>query len=172
MATLSVVVLALVPVCASAQILTATAKTRDPDFAGVRVLLLISDRQAAVGIVLNKSSGKKLGDILPHALSPDAPVGTGGPVELGLNAIVESPAQPPGSTRLAPGVFWIRDRGTIARLAPPAVFRIFAGTCGWTRKQLDGEIRAGLWRLKAVTPAGIRPRVWQSETPRPPPGPR
>jgi putative transcriptional regulator len=75
----------------------------------------------------------------------------GGPVLLGVNALLRSRTAPAGADRVLPRVYLIankpRMRAEIAAGTPASSFRVYLGLCGWGAGQLESEIRRGLWRV-------------------------
>ena len=110
-------------------LLVATAKSHDPDFAKSVVLILDANREAAVGVIVNRpgKDGKWIG----------------GPVPLGTNALVRTTHPPRGAKRILPDVFAV----AFPRADFKEPHRIYAGTCGWTMRQLEDEFQSGLWRV-------------------------
>ncbi len=113
---------------APAGLLVATEKSHDPDLSHSVVLLIRSDRDGAIGLILN------------HPTKTETYFG--GPIPLGVRALIRSRTQPDQSDPVIPGV-WVTSQ--IEKRT--GVFRIYAGYVGWSAEQLADEIARGLWRV-------------------------
>jgi putative transcriptional regulator len=127
------------------QLLLATPGLVDPNFARTVILVLAHSEDGALGVVLNRPGGLRVGELLPHwshlAAEPDS-VFIGGPVQpdtaLCLGATpdgwrtvdVEEDPEDSGLTRI----------------------RLFAAYTGWSALQLDAEIEAGGWYVVDAQP--------------------
>src|SRR5579863_4338266 len=74
-------------------ILVATEKSHDPDLAESVVVLIHSDRDGAMGLILNHPQGKS--------------IYFGGPIALGARALFRSRTQPPDGERILDGVYMV-----------------------------------------------------------------
>jgi len=135
-------------------LLVATSATRDTDFDRTVVVLVEHDAQRATGLVLNRPVKITLAEVFPDLTAPGARNQTawaGGPVFIGVNALLRSRTALPHTDPLLPGVRLIADkpliRAQIAAGAPPGTIRVYLGVCGWGSRQLEDEIRRGLWRV-------------------------
>lgn len=138
------------------RLLVASPALNDPDFARAVILLIHYDQQAAIGLMLNRPTKIRLDEVFPEIVGrPDA-VYAGGPVRLGVNTLVRANTPPPGGTLLAGGLYLIADktaqRKSIAS-GQPSTVHVYVGYCGWSTRQLSGEIAAGRWQVKAADPA-------------------
>jgi putative transcriptional regulator len=141
--------------CANSQqlstgnLLVATAKSHDPDFAHTIVLLIHYDAEAAIGLILNKNTAVPVSEILPGAKGGSVTVYAGGPVTIGVRGLVR--------TNSSPFFTVISNQPRLLKLiaggAPPTSVRVYAGYTGWTARQLQSEVERGLW---LVAPANAR----------------
>src|SRR5262249_54154189 len=125
--------LLITAITATAQIprlLIATSKSQDPDFRHSVVLLVRDSAEGAVGLMLN------------HPIKDGEYAG--GPLGIGVNALVRSPTKPENAMRLWGDVWLVSDRAAVHNLRG-GTFRIYLGQCGWTSSQLHDEIKRGLW---------------------------
>jgi putative transcriptional regulator len=155
---------------ATGNLLLATAKSTDPDFARSVVLLIRYDSDSAIGLMLSKPTKVPISEVLPEAkdhvkLRP-VTVYAGGPVTIGVRSLLRSKAPPFFAV--------VSNRSDLLRMVssglPP--FRIFAGYTGWTAQQLQSEIARGLWKVLPASASMVfdpRPEtLWQRLTlPRP-----
>lgn len=120
---------------ARGQILIATAASHDPDFAQSVILLVHNGPDGAVGLMLNR---------------PTRVTGTyqGGPLEIGVNGLLKTG----NAFRVVTDAAEIKRR---AATDTPAVFRVYAGQCGWTAEQLQDEMKRGLWRQIPASAATV-----------------
>jgi Uncharacterized ACR, COG1678 len=107
---------------ATGNLLVATPKSHDPDFARSVVLLIHYDSESAVGLMLNKPTAVPISDVLPDAKGKSITVFAGGPVTLGIRGLLQSKA-PPFFTVISNRGELL---GTISRGLPPNSFRIYA----------------------------------------------
>ena len=138
-------------------LLVATPELIDPNFERSVVLLLDSDDDGALGVVLNRPTSVAVDEILPDwvqrvgapdvlfqggPVSTDSALAVGASMTLGTDPNVE----PLGFRRLYDDV-GIVDLDTPTDLIGPALthLRIFAGYAGWGAEQLREEIGSGAW---------------------------
>jgi putative transcriptional regulator len=107
------------------KILIATPKSHDPDLARSVVLLIHSDKDGAIGLILNR---------------PVKDVYFGGPVALGARCLFRCTAKPEGAEHLFADVYLANK--------PVPKGRVYAGYVGWSGVQLKDEISLGLWKTR------------------------
>jgi putative transcriptional regulator len=159
-------VLALAAGVAAAQdrgaLLVATEKSRDADFSQTVILLLDRDAHKATGLVLNRPVKISLPEVFPE-LKTGSGLGqtawAGGPILIGVNALLRAKTPPTETDRVLPHVFLIaskpRMHAEIAAGTPPGSFRVYLGVCGWGAGQLESEIGRGLWRVLPGTAEAV-----------------
>jgi putative transcriptional regulator len=149
------------------QLLVATPRLADPNFARRVLLILDHGTQGALGVVLDRPGGVPVGELLSqwHPLAtPPAELFTGGPVARNaLIGLVRLRARGPEPQRAPPWpegwrllVDGDRPVGTVdpAALADSLLgVRLFSGYAGWDSGQLEDEIEEGSWY---VVPAEAR----------------
>ncbi|WP_434600399.1 YqgE/AlgH family protein [Streptomyces sp. A5-4] len=157
------------------RLLVATPALADPNFDRAVVLLIDHDDEGSLGVVLNRPTPVRVGDILlPWAALAGSPgvVFQGGPVSLdsalGVAVVPGDEGAAPGS-RPHPGgrdpVGWRRVHGAIGLVdleAPPELLaaalgslRIFAGYSGWGPGQLEEELSDGAWYVVESEPGDV-----------------
>jgi putative AlgH/UPF0301 family transcriptional regulator len=112
------------------EILAATEKSRDPDLARSVVLVIHSDRDVVMGLILNR----------PGATAKYF----GGPIPLGERTLFRSRTKPAGAERIVDGVYMGSKDSSVPK---GAITRVYAGHVGWSAQQLTDEILRGLWKL-------------------------
>ena len=112
------------------KLLVATRKSHDPDLAKSVLLLIHSDKDGAMGLILNR---------------PVKDVYFGGPVALGARCLFRSAKKPETGERVFGDVF--------VATKPVAKGRVYAGYVGWSAAQLKDEISRGLWQVRDATAA-------------------
>ena len=112
------------------RILVATAKSRDPDLAKSVILVIHSDRDGVMGLILNRPRGKS--------------VYFGGPIALGARALFRSPTKPADAERILGGVYMVSKESSVPKAA---IVRVYAGYVGWSAQQLTDEVSRGLWKI-------------------------
>lgn len=157
----------LMPNCAFAQLavgklLIATQKSRDTDLKQSVVLVFQYDKDAALGLIVNRRSDVPASEAFPeltNAKGGPVPVWAGGPLAIGIRALHQSDFQPAEGREIVTGLSLISDKPLILKLlaasTPPNNFRIYAGYVGWTSQQLRNEVATGLWLVRAGDPAVV-----------------
>ncbi len=173
-------IVALTLGCAIAQtglergrLLVATDRMRDAGFAKTVVLLVEHNRTRSVGVALNRRLGEPVSSLFPELKSAGAsadPLWAGGPVPLGLNALIRARTMPPGAGIVTTGVYLLTERRLIRDLLADrhraTEVRVYAGLCSWGPGQLEDEVERRLWKTMAADAAVIfdpRPEMlWES----------
>ena len=146
-------------------LLVATPALLDPNFERTVVLLLDLDENGALGVVLNRPSEVRVGEVLPdwtdvagppHVLFQGGPVSTDSALAVAVAPDREPELEPVGFRRLYEDV-GIVDLDTPTEIVAPALrgMRIFAGYAGWGEEQLREEIREGSWFVVPSEPADL-----------------
>jgi putative transcriptional regulator len=149
-------------------LLVATPILLDPNFERTVVLLLDTDENGALGVVLNRPSPVPVGDVLPdweqlasspHVLFQGGPVSTDSALAVGTLGTEHAPVtreEPVGFRRLY-GDVGIVDLDTPTVLAGPVIsrLRVFAGYAGWSEQQLLTEIAGGSWYVVPSLPGDL-----------------
>ena len=135
---------------------------KDPHFEGTVVVLCQHDENGAVGVVVNRETTIRLGDVLeqlsiPRAGRVDAPVLWGGPVEPGAGFVVFLGSVPEDEGwNVGDGVAVSPSRDRLAQsLGGEEAFHLCLGYAGWGPGQLDEEIAQGAWLYCEVARAVI-----------------
>jgi putative transcriptional regulator len=135
---------------AAGALLVATPKSLDPDFTRTTILLIHYDSQAAIGLILNRPTTVPVSEVLPEAKDRPATVYAGGPVMIGLRALVRTNSTPYFSV--------VTKKAELLKLlSGSAPFRLFAGYTGWPAAQLQSEVARGLWRVRAADAGTLWP---------------
>lgn len=137
------------------QLLIASPRLRDPNFAKTVVLLVQHSDQGALGVVLNRPTSKKIKelwkDVGDAPCNNEQPVCLGGPVSGPLMAVHTN--QFFAEMEILPGIFFAAKReyldGLVLQQDDP--LKVFFGHAGWGPGQLDSEIRAGGWLTLPAT---------------------
>ncbi|HEX3930433.1 MAG TPA: YqgE/AlgH family protein [Nocardioides sp.] len=141
-------------------LLLASPELVDPNFVDAVVLLLDTDENGAMGVVINRPSPVPVVSVLadwgeivaePEVLFRGGPVSPEGALAVALlrDQGAVGPGLRPVTERLA-----IVDLEGTADDIDPAVdgVRIFAGYAGWGAGQLEGEIEGGDWYVLPSLP--------------------
>ncbi|SHJ51768.1 putative transcriptional regulator [Hymenobacter daecheongensis DSM 21074] len=128
----------------------------DPNFERTVVLMCRhSDEEGSFGLVLNRDSTLRLGDVLELPggdASPAAglPLGLGGPVQPDTLHYLHHRPDIPHAVDLGQQVYWGGDFGVLlglllsGELGPDDV-RLYVGYSGWTAGQLGEEVKENVW---------------------------
>ncbi len=147
---------------AAGKLLIATQKSHDADLKQTVIVLVQYDREAAVGLILNKRADVPASEVFPeltNAKGGPVSLWAGGPVTIGIRALHQSDFVPAEGQEILPGVSIISNKTLILKLlgasTPPDNFRVYAGYVGWTAQQLRNEVASGLWLVRAGDPSMI-----------------
>jgi putative AlgH/UPF0301 family transcriptional regulator len=135
------------------KLLVASRNLADPNFAKTVILLVHSDDQGIVGLILNRRTHVALSRVLedlPGTKDRSDPVYIGGPVEIpAMTALLQSPTKVEGADHIFGGVYLINTKTifeqTLAARPAPEVFHVYLGNAGWTNDQLRKEVELGAW---------------------------
>jgi putative transcriptional regulator len=135
------------------KLLVASRSLGDPNFAKTVILLVHSDDQGIVGLILNRRTELALSRVLeglPGTKDRSDPVYLGGPVEVpAVSALLQSPTKVEGADHIFGGVYLINTKTileqTLAARPAPQVFHVYLGYAGWTNDQLRNEVKLGAW---------------------------
>lgn len=120
-------------------------------FARTVVLVCQHDGEGAFGLVLNRPSGKRAGDVLladlPESLE-EFPVFVGGPVQTNALSYLHTDAFLPHASilpnlEMGHSLEELLDLGESFSIDRKV--RLFAGYAGWAPGQLDNEMKAKAW---------------------------
>jgi putative transcriptional regulator len=112
------------------KLLVATSKSHDPDLAKSVVLIVHSDAEGAIGLILNH---------------PVQDLYFGGPVTLGARCLFRSSSTPQNAEHVFADVYLATK--------PMPNGRLYAGYTGWSAVQLRDEVSRGLWQVRDATAA-------------------
>ncbi len=134
------------------QLLLAHPVLRDPNFKRSVILLSAHNDEGAMGVVLNRPLGRQLAELNQEfAIGPLAgvPIYAGGPVETEQLILVSWQ--------------WLKDESAFqlhfgiepekaAELVgtPGVILRAFLGYSGWTKGQLENEMKLNTWFVTTV----------------------
>jgi putative transcriptional regulator len=135
------------------KLLVASRGLGDPNFAKTVILLVHSDDQGIVGLILNRRTDLGLSRVLegiPGTKDRSDPVYLGGPVQVAaVSALLQSQTKVEGADHIFGGVYLINAKTileqTLAARPSPQVFRVYLGYAGWTNLQLRKEVELGAW---------------------------
>ncbi len=151
---------------AAGSLLIASATLVDPNFARCVLLVLDSNSDGSLGVILNRPSDTPVGEVLTPWQDVTSEPGVffrGGPVELNaalaIGAIAEGD-EPPGWRPLTGSL------GMVDLDSPPDEFlgrltalRVYAGYAGWSADQLESEIAEGSWHVVPATETDLFSRA-------------
>lgn len=144
------------------QLLVATPRLADPNFARSVLLILNHDEDGALGVVINRPSELEVSEVLPgwaHAVARPPFVFGGGPVsrDSALCVAVALGAGPPAGFQRVAGSYGLVDLDAEPGEVIPdlAGLRVFSGYAGWGPGQLESEIEEGSWYVVASLPGDL-----------------
>jgi putative AlgH/UPF0301 family transcriptional regulator len=142
-------VLAQAEELAVGKLLVASRKSVDPELAKTVVLLVHYDEQGAIGLVVNRPSKVPLSEVFPALKAAAAPVYAGGPIAIGIRALLRSRSKPGQAAHVFGDVSMITNKRLLDELLAAgrasSSFRVYAGYTGWSAQQLKNEVALGLW---------------------------
>ncbi|MGA9342377.1 MAG: YqgE/AlgH family protein [Rhodanobacteraceae bacterium] len=150
------------PTPLSNQLLIAMPALRDPNFARGVTLLCQHGEGGAMGLLINRLSEYRLGDVLSqmnlssdHANVCDAPVLIGGPVQPERGFVLHSPqGEWESSFPISDAVRVTTSRDILIAIAAgegPQHAVVALGYSGWNPGQLEQELRDNTWLTAPVT---------------------
>ena len=169
---------------APGSLLIASAMLVDPNFSRCVILVLDSDPNGSLGVILNRPSEVPVGEVLTpwqDVTSEPGVLFRGGPVELNAALAVGSlrggpdGADTPAGWRPLTGSLGIVDLDSSPDdfLGLLTALRVYAGYTGWGAEQLDGEIDEGSWHVVPAAPtdafSSSPERLWGQVLRRQPP---
>ncbi len=140
-------------------LLSAHPNLLDPTFK--KTVLFLSDHDAmegSFGFVLNRPSGRSVGDLLPDQTLgrlADVPVLVGGPVA--MDQLIFASFQWDGKARRVQcRHHLLLDAAQAAMDTEHTLIRAFIGYAGWTKGQLDAELAQKAWLVGKPTREVLR----------------
>jgi putative transcriptional regulator len=135
------------------KILIASRQSHDSDFAQTVILLVRHDRQATIGLFVNRPLSVPLTEIYPELKQGQLKLYAGGPVTVGIRALYRSRTRLAGTSPILDDVSMISTKTLLGKMVeagtPSSVFRVYAGYAGWSPGQVRDEIARGLWHVFA-----------------------
>lgn len=128
----------------------------EPSFMGEntfnRSVLILTEysKEGTVGFILNKPLVFSIGDLIPE-INSSLTVYNGGPVEQdNLYFIHTVPNKIKDSIEISNGIFWGGDFNSLINLLnedkiSKTEIRFFLGYTGWSKEQLENEIKENSW---------------------------
>jgi putative transcriptional regulator len=142
------------PLELAGSLLLAHPAMRDPNFRRAVVLLSATGSDGALGVVLNRPLGRRLGDLnAEFSAGPlaDVPLYRGGPVQ--TEQLIIAAWQPEPETAGFKLYFGIDvDRAVALQAEEGARLRAFLGYSGWAKGQLENELQHNTWVVTPVNP--------------------
>ena len=140
--------------CLSGSILLSHPRLRDPNFAKTIVFLSShSDEHGTLGVILNRPTGKKLGDLdkqFQVVDFADVPVFEGGPVERDkLIVAAWEWLDDPTSFKLYFGID-LEKAKSLRKENPDIQLACFLGHSGWSAGQLECELDEDAWIVHSL----------------------
>ena len=140
-------------------LLVASVLLADGIFNQTVILVLDSDDDGALGVILNEISQTPLDAVLPEwarSVSEPQLLFHGGPVSpngaICIASVLDGGEEPPGWRRLFENVGLLHLDTPIEIVAGAyRDLRIFAGYAGWSAGQLQSELAQGMWHVIAAS---------------------
>jgi len=116
------------------------------------VLLVEHDENGSLGFILNKQTDFKVEEVVSEIESFEAPVLMGGPVSPTNLFFIHRKSTIPKSYHIIGNTYWMGDFEALitqinAHLISPDSIRFFFGYSGWTKGQLEAEVKNNFWLL-------------------------
>lgn len=122
-------------------ILAAAESISEGVFAGARVLVVkYSPTEGTIGVILNRTFTDPSSNQLLRC---------GGPLSQDSPRVLHNNPHITGCYQVIEGVYVGGEVQEILAAQPTCMF-VFYGYCLWRPKQLDGEVRSGLWRVEGL----------------------
>ena len=140
------------PTSLAGQLLLAHPVMRDPNFARTVILMSAHNAEGAMGVVLNRPQGRQLAELNQEfALGPLAgvPLYCGGPVQPDQLILVSWQwLKSESAFQLHFGIEPEKAAELIG--TPGVVLRAFLGYAGWSKGQLESEMKHDTWIVTTV----------------------
>ena len=139
--------------------LVASPQLGDPNFVQTVVLMVEHTPQGALGLVLNRPTGKTIGELMAEVGSSDVdsarPVHIGGPVSGPLMSLHTH--RPLAEVEVIAGVYLSAKKENLDRLVQrdDEGLKLFVGHSGWGPGQLDREMEEGAWLTTPATAESV-----------------
>jgi len=135
------------------KLLVASRTLGDPNFAETVVLLVRSDADGVIGLILNRRTSIPLSRVLQQfeaAKDRSDPVYLGGPVETqAVLALLRSTNKLDGAEQVLKGVSLISTKTSFEKVIvnrpDSGIFHVYLGYAGWSNDQLRSEVKRGSW---------------------------
>ncbi len=137
---------------AKGKLLVATELVQGEVFGQTVILLLHYDQEGAMGIVINRPTDIKPGELIADADAIYSYSGTiywGGPVRMdSLRALLRTDTPPKEAEAIVDSVHLVQIDDWLTDTPPdPKSLRFFIGYAGWYAGQLDREMEHGSWHV-------------------------
>ena len=138
------------------KILIASPQMGDENFNQTVVLMLQHSDEGALGVVLNRPSGRSVGDVWEMVgqsdCESDDPVYLGGPVAGPLIAVHTNDLF--SEEKIFQGVFFAAQRNYLEQVVTDSDdrYKLFSGYAGWGPGQLEEEMLSNSWLSVPATP--------------------
>ncbi len=139
------------------QLLLASSRLVDPNFARSIVLMISHGKEGALGLVLNRPLEMTVKEACEQVLETtcdiEDPLHQGGPCEGPLMVLHTKPTAVQLEPEVVPGIHFTTDREKIEALLhdEEIAAKYFVGYSGWGPGQLETEIESGSWIRTAAT---------------------
>jgi putative transcriptional regulator len=136
------------------QLLIASPKLLDPNFARSIVLIVQHGEEGALGLVLNRPLEMTVRQACAEALdtecSVEEPLYLGGPCQGPLMVLHTDPTM--ADLDVLPGLYFAVEKDKLEQLLMNEELqgRFFIGHSGWAAGQLEGEMETGSWLTTAA----------------------
>ncbi len=159
---------------ATGLLMIAAPNLLDPNFKRRVIFLCEHSAEGSFGLILNQPLPMQLGDVVELKAPLGLPLYQGGPVQPNTLHFIHTrsdQAKAIGSREVAPEIFWGGDFDKTLRLLEKGVLnekdvRFFAGYSGWSKSQLEEEMKQHSWYVTAAKRDFIftlgEEAVWQS----------
>ena len=149
--------------------LVASTQLRDPNFYRSVVLMVQHDDAGALGLILNRPTGKTVRDAMKLVVDEPSDcedlIFLGGPVRGPLAVVHTDEAR--GNVEILSGAYYTVEDELVNELlhTDRGDRRVFLGYAGWAPGQLESELSAGGWQVAPATLADIfaePDQLWRS----------
>ncbi|HEV2296770.1 MAG TPA: YqgE/AlgH family protein [Tepidisphaeraceae bacterium] len=141
------------------QLLIASGRLLDPNFARSVVLIVQHDEDGVLGVILNRpldmTVAEACGPMVEAAGDVEVPINQGGPCPGPLMVLHGN--ENAGGDKISDGIWFTAEREPIEQimLAGTRPAKYFANYSGWGLEQLDREITEGSWIITPATPLDV-----------------
>ena len=137
------------------KLLVASRSAPDPVFGETVILLVRYENDGTLGLVINRRTKVAVSEALKElngSKQRQEPIFLGGPVDTStVFGLLRATTMPEGTGHVTGKIYLLVNRAvlekTLAGSATSSDFRVYLGYSGWSKGQLENEVKLGVWQI-------------------------